>query len=240
MIRARFAVALAAVVSLAALAFGFVAFMTTIRDQDEKPGRLVQTRISNTYTGPPVLFVLDEFFMIKDTQGKMRALYTYPPGFYGHSRGCRVVWAPDEVVPIDGGEAGPGLFVDPCGGARFGPDGRLLAGPADRGLDEFDMGPGVEGFVVDTRTLWCGRLFGVTYPGDPAPTPTATPTSPPTAGPLSPTPAPGSPLQPAATPTLEPTATGTATETPEGTITATPTPDFSRKECDRVTNTSPR
>lgn len=239
MIRARFAVALAVVLSLAALAFGFVAFMSTIREQDEKPGRLVQTRISNTYAGPPVLFVLDEFFMSKDQQGKMRALYAHPPGFYGHNRGCRVIWAPDEVLPVEGGQAGPGLFVDPCGGARFGPDGRLLSGPADRGLDEFDMGPGVEGFVVDTRTLWCGRLYGVTYPG--GPTATATPAPPPSPVALSVTPAPpGQPPGATATATLEPTATHTPPVTPTGTIEATATPDFSRKECDRATNTSPR
>ena len=240
MIRARFAVALAVVVSLAALALGFVAFMSTIRENDEKPGRLVQTRMSNTYTGPPVLFVLDEFFMSKDAQGKMRALYTHPPGFYGHSRGCRVIWAPDEVQPIDGGQAGPGLFVDPCGGARFGSDGRLISGPADRGLDEFDMGPGVEGFVVDTRTLWCGRTYGLAYPDDPTATPTLPPPPPPSPGPPSPTVRPGLPLPPTATLTPEPTATETATATATGTIEPTSTPDFSRKECDRATNASPR
>lgn len=239
MIRARFAVALAVVVSLAALALGFVAFMSTIREQDEKPGRLVQTRLSNTYTGPPVLFVLDEFFMSKDAQGKMRALYTHPPGFYGHSRGCRVVWAPDEVAPIDGGQAGPGLFVDPCGGARFGPDGRLLSGPADRGLDEFDMGPGVEGFVVDTRTLWCGRIYGLTYPDDPTATPSPPPPPPSPIVP-SPTVRPGQPLPPSSTFTVEPSPTSTPTETPTGTITPTATPDFSRKECDRATSRSKR
>lgn len=240
MIRARFAVALAVIVALAALGFGFLAFMSTVRDKREQPGRLVQTRISNATQGGPVYFPLDEFFMSRGADGDLHALYTYPPGFFGHNRGCRVVWVPDEVAPSGQAQAVPGLFVDPCGGARFDRAGRLLGGEADRGLDYFEMGPGVEGFVVDTRTLWCGRLFGVTYPDDPTVTATSSPAPTSTPGPPSPSPRPGLPSPPPLTRTPAPASTITATASPLGTTVSTPTPDVGPRECDRVTSSSKR
>ena len=87
----RVGAAFAVVLSIAALSLAIVAFMSTIRDDSVKPGRLVQSRLTNDYTGQPVLFPLDEFFVGRDSEGHIRAFYDFPPGYYGHDRGCRVV-----------------------------------------------------------------------------------------------------------------------------------------------------
>ena len=172
MISTRFGVAVALFLSLAALALGTLAFMSVLREEDEDVGRLVQTRITNAYQGDPVLFALDEFFVSRDATGRARALYIYPPGHYGHDRGCRVVWSPDATFDAPSGQAGPGLFIDPCGGARFRRDGTLLSGPADRSLDYFGTTPGLDGVIVDTRTLFCGAAPGGGGGGTPVPTAT--------------------------------------------------------------------
>jgi hypothetical protein len=182
LIRARIAVTVSLLVSLAALTLGVVAFTRTVRDHSDTPGRLVQTRMNNDYTGAPVAFPLDDFFVGPDTSGRVRAYYAYPPGFFGHQRGCKMIWDQSATITANGGRtAGPGLFVDPCGGARFSRDGVLVAGPADRNLDEFQLSPAVDGFIVDTRKLYCGAPL----PSAPA-TPEAddaTPTETATAGP---------------------------------------------------------
>jgi len=178
-IRARVAVTVAVLLSLAALALGVVAFTRTVRDHSDTPGRLVQTRMNNDYVGAPVSFPLDDFFVGPDRSGRVRAFYAYPPGYFGHQRGCKMIWDQTATIVSDRGlgSAGPGLFVDPCGGARFNRDGLLVAGPADRNLDEFLLSPAVDGFIVDTKTLYCGA---------PLPSPSETPES----GDATPTPAP--------------------------------------------------
>jgi hypothetical protein len=237
MLSARFAVALALLVAVAAAIVGTAGLMMAWYDEGEETGRLVSTRITNSYEGDPVLFPLDEFYFARGDDERMRALYLYPPGFFGHTRGCKVVWIADE--DIDGPEGnGPGYFVDPCGGARFTRDGELAAGPADRGLDYFETSPGVEGIVVDTRTLWCGPFY---EPPTPVPTDTPTPVVTPTIGSATPIPT----ITPfgaaSATPTPTETATARPTRTPTGS--PSPTPDVEKtatyratpRECDRVT-----
>ncbi|MEX0750000.1 MAG: hypothetical protein WD359_04250, partial [Dehalococcoidia bacterium] len=144
MTSARFAVALALLLAVAAVIVGAAAFVMAWADEADDTGRLVSTRITLSYEGDPVLFPLDDFYFARGGDERMRALYVYPPGFFGHTRGCKVVWIADEDIDGPGG-AGPGYFVDPCGGARFSRDGSLAAGPADRGLDYFETQPGVEG-----------------------------------------------------------------------------------------------
>lgn len=157
MIGARVGVAIALVVSIAALAAGVAALMEMVRDNGPTVGRLVQTRLTSEYAGPPVNFVLDDFFVVRGTDGRLHAWYAYPPGYFGHDRGCKVVWdAAATITTASGATAGPGLFVDPCGGARFDRDGDLLSGPADRNLDEFPTSAAVDGTLVDTRRLLCG------------------------------------------------------------------------------------
>jgi hypothetical protein len=219
LISSRFGAAVAIVLSIAALALAIVAFMSTVRDDEEKPGRLVQTRITASFDGDPIAFPVDEFFISRDGDGTMHALYAYPPGFFGHMRGCRVVWSADEP-----GENGVrGMFVDPCGGSRFARDGRLVSGPADRGLDYFEIDPGVEGIIADTRTLYCGLQY---QPPTPAPAETA----------------------PAASPTASigtrtvttATAAPTSTSAPSATSTVTATATSEPQECDRVSPNSKR
>jgi hypothetical protein len=239
---ARFAVALALMLAVAAAIVGTAAFMMAWADEDDESGRLVSTRITNSYEGDPVLFPIDDFYFARGRDGKMRALYVYPAGFFGHTRGCKVVWIADEDIDGPGG-AEPGYFVDPCGGARFTPDGLLAAGPADRGLDYFQTQPGVEGIIVDTRTLWCGPLY---EPPTPVPTDTPSPVVTPTVGSATPTPtftpfgAPSATPTPTETPTLPPsrTATGSPSVTPdaEKTATARATPH----ECERVSPNTKR
>lgn len=223
MIGTRAAVALSLLLSVVAVAVGAAAFMSTVRDERVKPGRLVQTRITNQYEGAPVAFPIDDFFLSRGDDGRMRALYAYPPGFFGHTRGCRVIWDPEGRTTTAAGEQGPGLFVEPCGGARFDRDGRLLSGPADRGLDYFTTEPGVEGIIVDSRTLYCGPA----YVEPPAATSTVTATATPTLFGV-----------PPAAP-VTPTSTATPTRTAVDTRTPAPTPSAPER-CERVTSTSRR
>ena len=189
MISARFGVAVALVLAVAALAVGVTAFMATKRKTNDITGRLVQSRATNEYTGPPLAFPLDDFFIGRGSDGVLHAFYAYPPGYFGHERGCKVVWDAIATIPTSTGVAGPGLYVDPCGGARFNRDGQLISGPADRNLDYFATEAGVEGAIVDTKTLYCGSpLPSGTTPaaGEASPTPTATPEEPATCERVSP------------------------------------------------------
>src|SRR5690348_12672913 len=92
LIGTRFAVAVALLLSLVAVALGVGTLMATIRDDGPQTGRVVQTRLTSAYTGDPLLFPIDDFYMSRGSDGRMRALYVYPAGFFGHERGCRVVW----------------------------------------------------------------------------------------------------------------------------------------------------
>jgi hypothetical protein len=224
LIGTRFAVTVSLLLSIAAVALGVVAFMATVRDEREKPGRLVQTRVTNEYDGEPLLFPLDEFYMSPGDDGRVRALYLYPPGFFGHNRGCKIVWTAERTSPD---VAEPGLFVDPCSGALFARDGSLISGEADRGLDFFGTSAGVEGLVVDSRTLFCGQLYRIPAPLDtstPAPSPTVTLT-------------PGLPAPFGAAPSATPPPSSTPARTRTPSITAI---QDDPEKCDRVKSTSPR
>jgi len=239
---ARFAVAIALLLAVAAVVVGAAALMMAWSDNGDETGRLVSTRITNSYEGDPVLFPLDEFYFGRGRDGKMRALYLYPPGFFGHTRGCKVVWAPAEDLDGAGGEE-PGYYVDPCGGARFTPDGMLAAGAADRGLDYFQTQPGVEGIVVNTQTLWCGRDYETPTP---VPTDTPEPILTPRTSSATAIPTPTVFGAPSATPTATDTATASATPTTSGS--PQPTPDVQKtataratpRECDRVSPNTKR
>lgn len=213
MISSRVGAAFALVLAIAALALAVVAFMSTVRDGGATQGRVVQSRLTNEYSGAPVLFPIDEFFVGRDSEGHIRAFYIYPPGYFGHTRGCKVLWSEAATIDTEKGKAGPGLFVEPCGGSRFDRDGELVYGPADRGLDEFATQPGVEGVTVDTRKLYCGPDY------IPPPTPT---------------PAPATATVQAATASVE--ALTATPEAPAPAAEGTPVP----RRCDRVSPDSKR
>lgn len=156
----RTGVAVTLLVAVAAGIAAFAALVAALRDDEPSPGRVLQTRMTNAYRGDPVSFPLDDLYVSPGTDGRLHALYVYPPGFYGHARGCKVVWVPDDAVGAGAARSGPGHFVDPCGGARFDRDGRLVQGPADRGLDYFATRTDVGGTVVDTHVLYCGPAGG--------------------------------------------------------------------------------
>lgn len=184
--------------------------MSTVRDDSEKPGRLVQSRLTNEYTGQPVPFPLDDFFAGIDGVGHIRAFYTYPPGYFGHDRGCKIIWDNTAVVDTDKGRVGPGLYLEPCGGSHFNRDGELVSGPADHGLDEFRTQAAVDGVLVDTRKLICGPDY------------------------VPPTPAPATATALAATAAI--VALTQTPEVPTATIAGTPAPRI----CDRVSPNSKR
>lgn len=180
MISTRVGVVVSLLLAIGALALAIVAFMSTVRDDGPVTGRLVQSRLTNEYSGAPLAFPIDDFFIGRGTDNVLHAFYQYPPGFFGHIRGCKLIWDPAAIVAVPEGTYGPGLFIDPCGGARFTRDGKLVAGPADRDLDFFATSAAVDGTVVDTRRLLCGAglVPGVTATPDaalPPPTPTALP-----------------------------------------------------------------
>jgi hypothetical protein len=176
LISTRFGVVVSLVLAVAALALAIVAFMSTIRDAGPIRGRLVQSQITNEYDGAPLTFTIDDFFIGRGTDGVLHAFYVYPPGYFGHTRGCRIVWDTAATVATPAGKQGPGLFVDPCGGARFTRDGKLVSGPADHDLDYFATSAAVDGTVVDTRRLLCGAgIVSSATPAEDQPTPTPTP-----------------------------------------------------------------
>lgn len=176
MINTRFAVVVAVALSIAAIALGLIALMAQVRNDDTHRGRLVDTRLTNTYTGEPMLFPLDDFYAVRGDDGRLHAWYVYAPGYSGHVRGCRLVWNADAGVDATPAARASGLFVDPCGGARFDRDGRLIAGPADRGLDYFATSPSVDGIIVDTKRLLCGAaaVAAAVRSTTPTPAPTVT------------------------------------------------------------------
>lgn len=236
----RIGATIALLVAIGAAALAVAAFTATVRDESIKPGRLVSTRVNSDYLGEPLLFPVDDFYIGYDSAFEFRAFYLYPPGYYGHDRGCKVVWDGTAVVALPSGQVGPGLYIDPCGGARFNKDGVLVDGPADRGLDYFGTGPGVDGVIVDTRRLLCGRALSdetsATLTPEVTPTvpidATATPTI--TLTPATSVPPNGSPT---VTSTVVETATSTSTPTPTNTpatVVATATP----ARCERVTPNS--
>jgi hypothetical protein len=150
---------------------------------------------------------VDDFYVGRDSAGHIRAFYVYPPGYYGHERGCKVIWDSNATIDTEKGRMGPGLYQEPCGGARFNRDGELVYGPADHGLDEFLTEAAPDGVVVDTRKLYCGPEY--------IPLPTQTP-------------APATATVQAATASVEDL---TATPVPAtATVEGTPTP----RTCDRV------
>jgi len=164
----RFGAAAALLLSVSAVGVAVAALMATLRDDRGDRGRVINTLVSVEAATDAVLFPLDNLYIVRDGSGDVHALYVYPPGFFGHVRGCRVVW--DGAAPATADPAAtPGIFIDPCSGARFARDGALLGGPADRGLDYFELLPGVDGVIVDTRKLYCGAA------GIAGATPTATP-----------------------------------------------------------------
>ena len=236
MISSRIGAALALVLSIAALGLAIAAFMATVRDESIKPGRVVQTRVNTDYQGGPILFPIDDFYIGYNSRLEFSAFYVHPPGYYGHQRGCKVVWDPNATIETDAGEQGPGLFVDPCGGARFNRDGELIDGPADRGLDYFGTEAGVDGVFVDTRTLFCGESLSdeISATLTPALTPTAAVTETATPVPTATVFGVVASPSPSTTPTATATATSTATLSPDETRTATPEPI----ECERVSPNS--
>lgn len=159
--------------------------MATIRDEDVKSGRLVQSRLTNAYDGDPQAFPLDDFYIGRGSDGALHAWYVYPPSFFGRMRGCRIIW--DGAATPDGASfVAPGVYIDPCGGAKFDRDGRLVSGEADRGLDFFSTEGGIEGAIVDTRTLFCGAEPAAATPtasASPRAAASATPSPAPTAEP---------------------------------------------------------
>ena len=234
MISSRVGAALALVLAITAIALSIVAFMSTVRDETVKPGRLVQTRVNSDYAGDPIFFPVDHFYIGYDSGLQFRAFYAYPPGHYGHMRGCQIVWDQNAIIDTAEGREGPGLYVDPCGGARFTRDGELIAGPADRGLDVFGTEPGVEGVIVDTRKLFCGQPLPTPEPTVTAGSATPTETVAPATAVL--TPSPTVQTFGTATPTVSPTETATpsSTATEDATAEATVTPAI----CERVTGDS--
>ena len=229
MIGTRSATAFALFLAICAVALGVTALALALQEDDEaSSAQVVETRIARV-DGDPVAFPLHDFYLSGDGEGRPLALYLYPPGYYGHVRGCRVLWVPSDTIQVDGLFAGPGLFVDPCGGARFDREGRLVAGDADRGLDYFRTYSELGGEVVDLQVLFCGPDGPLGVPVVPA-----TPTVPPP-----PAPPPGTAtagLPPVQPPALTGTATATPTISPTATPTATPSPQPTSEpeECQRV------
>jgi hypothetical protein len=214
----RLGAALALALSVAAVALATAALMTALRDDGGSRGRLIQTRLVPSESDP-VFFPLGEFYASTGGDGVLRALYVYPPGFYGHERGCRVVWAPAGAALSPGQTPvnGAGEFLDPCSGDRFASDGTLIMGAGGRGLDRFKTEPGIEGVIVDTRVLYCGPPYAPA-----APTAAAEASTPEGFG--------DTPSMPGQPPPL-------ATATPEVTATPPATPTSQRpplEECGRV------
>jgi plastocyanin len=142
-----------------------------LRTRDDAPGRVVEAGPPEAYRHrEPILFALDDFYLMSLEGGEFVALYAYPPGYFGHVRGCRIRWEPDATY--QGYHAGTGatpapvsqqtlveatgLWVEGCGGSKWDASGRRLFGPAPRDLDRFPVNLTAEGNIrIDTRRLQC-------------------------------------------------------------------------------------
>lgn len=148
----------------ATVVVGFVALALPPRNGG--PGRLVEVDVSGLEPFEPVLFVDDDFYLVKvvadgedGTSVTWRALYpvdTRP--VFGLERGCRVRWDPDGKFPRSDPQY-HGVFREPCAGSVFDRDGTRLFGPAPRDLDRFPWRRSTDNpdtIVIDTRRLICG------------------------------------------------------------------------------------
>jgi len=66
-------------------------------------GRPVQTRVNTDYQGGPILFPIDDFYIGYNSRLEFSAFYAHPPGYYGHQRGCKVIWDPNATIETEAG-----------------------------------------------------------------------------------------------------------------------------------------
>ncbi|MGD9891660.1 MAG: hypothetical protein AB7R89_17440 [Dehalococcoidia bacterium] len=147
------------------------------QSRDDAPSRIVEAGPPAAYQpNMPISFALDDFYLMALESGEFVALYAYPPGYFGHVRGCRIRWEPDATfsalrpiglppgdelaTPNPEGPFEPieatGLWVEPCGGSKWDSTRRYLFGPAPRDLDRFPVEVTDAGRIsVDTRRLQC-------------------------------------------------------------------------------------
>lgn len=188
----RFATVLAL---LCSLLLSGAALVVSLTRSGEAQGRIVMAGPRESYMPRmPVPFVLDDFYLMMLDDGEFVALYAFPPGWAGHTNGCRIHWEPEAkfeaydagngATPLPAAQSrlvsATGLWIDGCGGSKWDAGGRKLFGPALRDLDRFPVTVTAEGSIrIDTRTLRCtgqpcervwgrGRLL-------PPPSPEATP-----------------------------------------------------------------
>jgi plastocyanin len=144
-----------------------------LQSGDGGPGRVVEAGPPGAYQPRmPIPFALDDFYLMPLEDGEFIALYAYPPGYFGHVRGCRIRWEPNAAyhayhagtgaTPVPASQQtlveATGLWVEGCGGAKWDARGQKLFGPAPRDLDRFPVERTAEGNIrVDTRRLQCSR-----------------------------------------------------------------------------------
>jgi hypothetical protein len=159
-----------ALAGLAVVLAGLALLVSATRG-DTPRGRIVDAATRESYLiREPVLFALDDFFLVPLQDGSFVALYAYPPGNAGHVRGCRIRWEPTMTfeayqagtgatpVPIDQQMLvrATGLWHEGCHGSRWDARGQYLFGPAGRDLDRFPVRVLDDGRIrIDTRRLHC-------------------------------------------------------------------------------------
>ena len=148
-------------VALIALGLGSAALAVSLMHSHDSRGRVVQIELAPEDLPPliPVDFPLDDFALMRVEGDQFVALYVYPPGFFGHVRGCRVHWEPHTTYDGDTEHPVIGIWTEGCSGAKWNARGRRLFGPPGRDLDRFPARVVQKGerwvVRVDTQDLQC-------------------------------------------------------------------------------------
>ena len=155
-------------VSLLAVMLASTALAVSLLHSHDTPGRVVQFEpaFEDFPLLDPLEFPLDDFYLMRVGGDEFVALYVYPPGFFGHVRGCRLHWEPQ--TKFDGVT---GVWTEGCSGSKWDARGRHLFGPPGRDLDRFPVRVTRRGgrweVQIDTRRLQCRGEPCERVPGHP-------------------------------------------------------------------------
>jgi hypothetical protein len=112
-----------------------LAFLVRFVRPESDPRRLVGT-IEDFEVGKPVAFQDGKFWLVRQPDGSVLALYPKTPSF----QACMATWR-ETFSFVDGrdNQTKLGWFRDPCSGSTFDRYGVRVFGPAVRDLDRFPV-----------------------------------------------------------------------------------------------------
>jgi Rieske Fe-S protein len=120
-----------------ALVIAFIAVFAAFTYPTERtaPSRVFVGFVDGFEVGKPVAYMGGEFYVVKDGEGRFRALYAKDT----HPYGCDLRWLPDFAYWGQDGKLTAGWFRDACTHDTFDAYGTRVFGPAPRSLDRFPV-----------------------------------------------------------------------------------------------------